>query len=121
MSRKVGARVHDNSRSAELVVNDDNNPLPPVEALKVLHEFRPDLVDAAIKMAQDEAKERHQADRDTFKAALNENIARRRTITLISILALIAASFLGYLGKEASAIASCLMPIAFLFSNIFRR
>lgn len=37
MSTKVGARVQDKERSAELVVNNDNNPFPPIDALSKLH------------------------------------------------------------------------------------
>lgn len=121
MSTKVGARLQEKNRSTELVVNDDNNPFPPIDALEKLHRFRPDLVDQAIQVATEETKHRQEMERKAFEFSVKENIARRRMVTLIAIAALVITAFLGYLGKEMSAVASCLVAVALLISNLFKR
>ena len=67
MSRKSGLRAVQNQNKeqhVEIVSQEDNNPLPPIDQLEKLHNFRPDLVDKVVCMVSNEIEHRHQFEKE---------------------------------------------------------
>lgn len=65
-------------------------------------------MDRAIQIATEETEHRRTLERDAFEFSVKENTARRRTI-------------LGYLGRDLPAVASCVVAVSMLLSNMFKR
>lgn len=61
MSQKhTAVELQDPTGNQVRAVSQENDfPLPPVDELKKLHDFRPDLVDKIIDLTAQEAAERH--------------------------------------------------------------
>ena len=122
-SKTRAARViHDQQgHNLEIIQRDDNNPLPPIEALERLHQFRPDLVDHAIRMAEDEAKDRREKESKVLKYTQRDNLLSQIFAFIICIFAVGTAGWLGYIGREYAAFAVCGVPVAIIVSSFLKR
>ncbi|SKA64923.1 hypothetical protein [Succinivibrio dextrinosolvens] len=123
MATKSGIRTQTEGtkRQTELVAQDDNNPLPPIEQLEKLHNFRPDLVDKVVEQSFKEAEHRRALDKeqfDFFKSTTNFN---KWLVAVICILCIGVTLVLGLEGKQMSALGSCFFPVILLLTRLFRR
>lgn len=107
-------------QNLEIVHKDDNNPLPPVEALERLHAFRPDLVDRAVNMAEDEAKDRREKELMAIKYAQRDNLLSQIFAFIICLGAIGTAGFLGYKGYTEAAYAVCGVPVAIIVASFLK-
>lgn len=126
MSRKNGLKTTQTNENGlnnqlEIVSQEDNNPLPPVEQLERLHGFRPDLVDKVVDAALKETEHRHKMESEQFAFFKSETAKNRWLVGAITVLCLVVTVVLGILGKEISALGSCFFPVMLVLSRFFKR
>lgn len=117
MTTRTGLRQSVNrngNASLELITNDDHSHLP-VEALKTLHSFRPDLVDKAVAMAEAEQQKRH----EYLNSIIKDHYSARRYAFALAVLSIIACCVLAFLGHTTPAIAVCGLPVASMVASMF--
>lgn len=122
VSKTRAARISNNhnGQNFELVQRDDNSPLPPAEALEKLHSFRPDLVDVAVKMSQEEAESRRKKEEMCLKYAQRDNLLIILCASILCLVSIIGGCIIGYLGHETASFAVCGIPIAIIISSFFK-
>ena len=126
MSRKNGLRTSQTNKNGqnnqvEIVSQEDNNPLPPVEQLERLHSFRPDLVDKVVDAALKETEYRHKLESEQFEFFKSEYSKNRWTVGIITVSCLVVTIILGTMGRELSALGTCFFPIAIILTRLFKR
>lgn len=126
MASTQGAKVIKSNPQKEhnelqIVAQEDNNPLPPIADLERLNAIRPDLVDRVADEAFLEAKHRREMEKSHFELMKKEASSNRWFVAFILITCLAVTTYLGWLGKELSAIGACMFPILMFLSNLFKR
>lgn len=124
MSRKSGLRAVQNQNKeqhVEIVSQEDNNPLPPIDQLEKLHSFRPDLVDQVVDMVSNETKYRHQFEKEQFEYYKKTNDKNAWLVYSVCVFCLIVTFVLGIIGKEIAAFATCIIPIMAVVSKLITK
>lgn len=82
-----------------------DSPILPIEQLKQLHEFRPDLVDWVINQTQKEAEHRRSIDVETNSYVFREITLGQILGAIIGIVGTLAGSYVALQGQPAAGIA----------------
>lgn len=106
MSQKhTAVELQDPTGNQVRAVSQENDfPLPPVDELKKLHDFRPDLVDKIIDLTAQEAAERHKRAAQIDRYIHWQNLVSSVGAILVALLAFSGAIFLAYCGHDWTAI-----------------
>ena len=124
MSRKSGLRAVQNQNKeqhVEIVSQEDNNPLPPIDQLEKLHNFRPDLVDKVVCMVSNEIEHRHQFEKEQFEYFKKSNDKNVWLVYSVGVSCLGVTLVLVCVGKEIAAFATCIIPITALISKLITK
>ena len=104
--KHTAVEVQDPTGNQVRAVSQENDfPLPPVDELRKLHEFRPDLVDKIIDLTAKEAEERRARSAKIDKYIYHQNLLSSVGAILISVLTFSGAIFLAHSDHDISAIA----------------
>ena len=104
--KHTAVEVQDPTGNQVRAISQENDfPLPPVDELKKLHEFRPDLVDKIIELTVQEAAERRKRSLKIDVYILIQNLVSSIGAILVSVIAFCGAIFLAYSGHDVAAIA----------------
>ena len=91
VQKHVAVKAQDATGAEVQAISQENDfPLPPVQELEKLHQFRPDLVDKVLELTAEEAKKRRER-LDTIDAY----IYRQNMVSGIGAIAVALVAFAG--------------------------
>lgn len=99
--KHTAVEVQDQSGNQLRAVSQENDfPLPPVDELQKLHQFRPDLVDKVLELTEQEAQYRRSRLSAIDKFVHRQNMTATFGSIAISLLAFGGAIFLALKGHD---------------------
>lgn len=104
--KHTAVEVHDQTGTQVRAVSQENDfPLPPVEELAKLNQFRPDLVDKAIELTVTEANKRRERMATVDHYVFVQNLVSSAGAIAVSLVAFCGAVYLALNDHDWAAIA----------------
>lgn len=95
--KHTAVELQDQTGNQVRAISQENDfPLPPVDELRKLHAFRPDLVDKVIDLTAQEAAERRKRSSVIDVYIYRQNLTSSIGAILVAIIAFVGAIFLAY-------------------------
>lgn len=103
--KHTAVEVQDPSGGQVRAVSQETDfPLPPVEELAKLHQFRPDLVDKVLDLTAEEAKARRARVQKIDSYIHFQNIVSSIGAIAIALVAFVGAIWLAFMGHDWAAV-----------------
>ena len=105
VQKHVAVKAKDATGAEVQAISQENDfPLPPVQELEKLHQFRPDLVDKVLELTAEEAKKRRERLNTIDVYVYRQNMVSGIGAVLIALVAFCGAIYLAINDHDWAAV-----------------